>query len=203
MTYNNLIRLMIITYQGENYFKIQSGSLVFLIDPTNSRSLRGAKAVINTLKPPVVSAAPDEDAPFFWIENQGEYEINGIPITSWSVENDGVEKTAYLIEMEDIKIAVLGHIAEEISPEALEHLKEVDVLILPAAGKPYLSEASAAKLVRQIKPKIVIPSLFKTEPVKFFKELNQNPKPEEKLVFKKKDLDLQSQAMKIVYLGSK
>ena len=71
---------MIITYQGGNYFKIQSGDFVLLVDPDNARSFKGASVVLNTLKPPLV-AAPAESEGLVWIENQGEYEIKGTRIS--------------------------------------------------------------------------------------------------------------------------
>lgn len=191
---------MVITYQGDNYFKIQSGSFTALIDPTNSRSLKGANLILNTTKPTSVSLGKDkETASSSWIDNQGEYEVEGTRVLGVSTQNNNSkENTAYLFEIEGMKIGILGHITKEPTPEIIEKFQKVDILILPVSGTPLIGESEAAKLVRQVEPSIIIPTLIKSKPKKFFAELNQDPKPEEKLVMKKKDLS--PQAMSLVYL---
>jgi len=178
---------MIITYQGDNYFKIQSGDLVVLIDPTNGRSFRGATVVVNTTLPSSTEAPKENEC--FWIEHQGEYEVQGIRIDGWSAGNeDETEKTIYRILFEDISIVVMGHLSKEPAQSIWEHLEHPDVLIIPAGGKPWISPAAAAKFVRQAEPSVIIPSLT-SDPKLFLKELNKPSSPkEEKFVFKKKDL---------------
>ena len=196
---------MVITYNGDNYFKIQSGEEAILIDPTNQRAYKGTVAVLNT-KQPTLSPAPEATEPF-WIEHQGEYEIKGIRITGWSAEanknnkdNENSQRTIYKIEFDDINIGVLGYIEDEPSQEIQEFLKAVDIIIAPASGKPYLTPASLAKILRQIEPGIIIPSLFKKpdEIKQFLKELGQTPKEEEKLVIKKKDIVEKAMTVKVL-----
>ena len=185
---------MIITYQGNTYFKIQSGSFVLLIDPENSRSFKGANVILNTEKPAAI-APPEKETSFFWAENQGEYEVGGMKIEGWAAGHEDKKTskaktdriiTAYRFKMEDIEIGVIGPISEEPGPEVLEKLQGVDILILPGSGSPFLKETEAVKLARQIEPGIVIPSGNGSN--KFFRELNQKPAPQEKLVIKKKEL---------------
>jgi hypothetical protein len=78
-------------------------------------------------------------------------------------------------------------------------------LIIPGGGKPFIDQSAAAKLIRQIEPKIVIPSFIKTPGLKrtaaneseLLKELGQKAEPVEKLSIKKKDL---SDKMSVVVL---
>ena len=73
----------------------------------------------------------------------------------------------------------------------MEYLEDADVAIVPAGNNPYLAPNATAKLLRQIEPSVVIPSLF-NDLKPFLKELNHGNdaiKPEEKFVFKKKDLE--------------
>ena len=166
---------MIITYQGDNYFRIQSGELTVLVDPTNGRSFRGATVAINTVLPSSTDAPKENEC--FWIEHQGEYEVRGIRVDGWSAGNeDETEKTIYKILFEDISIVVLGHLSKEPPQNILEYLEHPDVLIVPAGGKPWISQATAAKFIRQTEPSIVIPSLT-SDPKLFLKELNQTPSP--------------------------
>lgn len=188
---------MIITYQGKNYFKIQSGESSILIDPENQRSLRGANAAVNTLLP-AATPAPEGDE-CFWIDHQGEYEVRGIHVRGWSVgKEENYEKTIYRIVFDDVTIAVFGHLTAEPPKQLLEYLEDADIVIIPAGEKPYLAAPAAAKLLRQIEPAVVIPSLFK-DPRPFLKELNHGNgdiKPEERFVFKKKDLEPKAMAVR-------
>ncbi len=179
---------MIITFYGENYFKLQSGDATLLIDPTNQRSFKGAIAAINTSRPSSTEKASN-DSECFWIDHQGEFEIKDIHIRGWSVGNvDGVEKTVYLIDFDEIKFAVFGDLPEEFSKDFIEYFEEVDVAIVPAGGKPLVSPENIARLVRQIEPGMVVPSSSKNLSL-FLKEFNNaDCAKEEKLVFKKKDI---------------
>jgi hypothetical protein len=177
---------MVITYQGGNYFKIQSGAVTVLVDPADRRSIRGANVVLSTLKPAPV--APEEDESFF-IDHQGEYEVGAVAIRGVSVGSDeGKERTVYRFELEGIKMLVLGHLTKEPGAAEQENFHGADVVIAPAGGKPYLAEAAVAKLLRQIEPAIIIPSLFK-DLKGFLKEFKRNQcEFEEKIVLKAKDL---------------
>jgi len=190
---------MVITHQGGNYFRIQAGDYVVLIDPENQRSFKGAKVIINTVKPTLVEQQTEENAPV-WIEHQGEYEIGGVRIHGYSCgwnEKAKCENTAYLIFFDNISIAVLGHLYTELDPKTAGMLANTDIVIAPANGSPFLEITKVAKLIRQLEPGIVIPSLSE-KPLALLKELNREAKPEEKLTIKKKEIE--PKAMRVVWL---
>jgi hypothetical protein len=190
---------MVITHQGGNYFKIQAGDYTVLIDPENQRSFKGAQVIINTVKPTLVEQQEGGDAPV-WIEHQGEYEIGGVRIHGYSCgwnEKAKCESTAYRITFDDISIAVLGHLYTELDPKTIGVLADADIAIVPARGIPFLEITKVAKLIRQLEPGIVIPSLTEN-PQALLKELNREAKPEEKLTIKKKEIE--SKAIKVVWL---
>ena len=192
---------MVITYQGGNYFKIQSGDYVILIDPENQRSFKGAQVVVNTVKPTFADPMEGDGAPV-WIENQGEYEIGGVRIhgysTGWN-EKAKCENTAYQILCDDISLVILGHLYTELDPKVISTLADSDIVIVPAGGTPFIDVIKAAKLVRQLEPGIIIPTLTE-KPNQFFKELNREGKKEEKLTIKKKEIE--AKAMRVVWLGA-
>lgn len=199
MTYT--IKDMVITYQGGNYFKIQSGDYTVLIDPENQRSFKGAQVVINTVKPAFIEPQEGEVTPV-WIEHQGEYEIGGVRINGYSCgwnEKAKCESTSYRIVFDDISIAVLGHLYNELDPKIAGELTDADIAIVPASGSPFLDITKIAKLIRQLEPGIVIPSLTE-KPQALLKELNREVKAEEKLTIKKKEIE--PKAMRVVWLQS-
>ena len=103
--------------------------------------------------------------------------------------------------MESIKICFLGHISQTPDPDILEQLEEIDILFIPAGGKPFMEQKTAAQLIKQINPKIAVPSFFKIQGLKrqaddlkiFLEETNGQKKESkeflEKLTIKKKDLE--------------
>jgi L-ascorbate metabolism protein UlaG (beta-lactamase superfamily) len=98
------------------------------------------------------------------VEGPGEYEvedfsIRGIPATR-HIDTDATEpvSTIYRIEVGDVGIALIGNVASRLSEDQLEAIGVVDMAILPIGGGGYtLDHISAATLVRQIDPKVVIP----------------------------------------------
>lgn len=98
------------------------------------------------------------------IESPGEYEIGDFSIRGIAatrhIDTEAVEKlaTIYRLEVADVRIGLLGNIAPTLDDDQLERLGIIDILILPVGGGGYTLDAtSAATLVRQIDPKVVIP----------------------------------------------
>lgn len=157
-----------------------------LVNPENNRFK--ADIVLRTLAP--LEPAKGEEAAGE-ICFAGEYEIKGVGIKGIALPEESGEKflkTAYAVNWEDIKLAFLGHISQPPTSDIMEKLDEPDILFLPVGGGHFLSPEAAAKLTKQIEPAFVIPAFYKT-PADFLKAMGQKAEPQEKLVFKKKDLE--------------
>ena len=202
---------MIITYYGENSFKIQSGEFTLLTDPVDASSgLTPPRfkydILLKTLVafPPVETPADQGSAASpgqnISIYGPGEYNIGDATIFGYLSEQETTDKmlkTVYIATVEDIKLCFLGHLADIPSPAIMERLEDIDILFIPGGGAPYIDQKKVAKLVKQIQPKIVIPTAFKVPGLKrqsadltqFLEELDQkDAEPQEKLTLKKKDL---------------
>ena len=179
---------MIINYLGNGSFKLQSGSVSLLADAESNRfkadvSLRTIAA--SDIAPATASSGDTE------ISFPGEYEVKGIEISGINISEESTEKflkTAYLVKWEGIKLAFLGHLSKSLSAATVEELDEPDVVFLPVGGGHFLSPEEAAKLAKKLAPSFVIPAFYKN-PADFLKAMGQKSEPEEKLVFKKKDLE--------------
>ncbi|MDP3974972.1 MAG: MBL fold metallo-hydrolase [Candidatus Jorgensenbacteria bacterium] len=199
---------MVITYQGGNYVKVTAGSLTFLVDPSDERSFRGAKFVVFTEHPAPLLQGKNDAATFFLrepllIDRPGEYEVEGIRITGYPFSTtEGVAKIAYRIIMENITLAFLGHLTKLPDQKIVGALGGADILFIPGGGAPWLNEPDAAKLVRQLEPGIVVPTLLTKKTCEsFVKELGAKiTAPAEKLVVKKKDIT--PKAMTVVCLAA-
>lgn len=200
-----LLNFMIISYYGEGCFKIQNGETIILTDPVPAQSGLTAPRfktdiILKTLTPFPIDLQPTTDGQRL-IYGPGEYNIKEIDILGLANKKESAEnfiKTIYLIKTDFLKICVLGHLAEAPEPDITKHLEEIDILFIPAGGNPFIGQEAAAKLIKNIEPKIIIPSFYKIPGLKrksddlsiFLKEVNHGKhEPQEKLTVKKKDLD--------------
>lgn len=175
---------MIVNYYGEGGFRLQSGDLSLLVDPPNNR-LKADVVIRTESDPGVFSNQPGE------IGYPGEYEIKEIEVVGKLVAKESSEKlvkTVYAVRFEDIKFGFLGRIKEAPPADVLEMIDDVDILFLHVDGGKALDSKDAASLVKQIEPRVVIPS-YEGMPRDFLKFLGQEALNQEKFVFKRKDLD--------------
>lgn len=192
---------MNISYYGEGCFKIQSLDTTFITNPFDaSTGLTPPRFktdfTVKTLNSyPIAEERTDE------IVGPGQYNIKNIDISGFSLQKESSDKfikTIYIIKAEDIKMCFLGHISQMPDPETSEFLEEIDILFIPAGGRPFIEIEASIKLIKQIEPKIIIPSFHKIPGLKrqagdlkeFLKEINhEKVESQDKLSIKKKDLE--------------
>lgn len=184
---------MVINFYGEGCFKAQSGEFTLLTDPfEKSTGLTPPRLKPNLILKTLVPFPPET----FWREEglkeivgAGEYNIGEITIKGFFLTQESTEKYSkiiYLVDIEGCRLCFLGHLSSVPEPSVLEFLEKIDILFIPAGGKPFLEQKLAAKLLKQLEPKIVIPSFFKISSLKrksddikdFLQELN-GPKGKE------------------------
>lgn len=154
-----------VEYKGGNGVVITTKQSTVVIDPKLSvvglkdMSVKGVVEVVTEPRFKIES----EDARLV-IEGPGDYEIGDYSISGVAAsrhidtENDEKIATIYRIEVNDVRIALLGNIMAKLSESQLEALGVIDILVLPVGGGGYtLDPSSAAVLARQIEPKVVIP----------------------------------------------
>lgn len=113
------------------------------------------------------------------IDAPGEFEvanisIQGIAARAHMDEEGKKTATIFRIETEDLRIVILGHVHPDLTDKELEAIGTVDVLIMPVGGNGYtLDPVGALKIVKEIEPKIVIPTHYKDRGVTY--EVPQQP----------------------------
>ena len=140
----------------------------------------------------------------FLAQGPGEYErkdifIQGIP--SFHDEKEGKERgqnTIYIIEAEGMRLCHLGDFGQkELTPEQLEQIGDIDILMVPIGGTYTIDARGAAKIISQIEPRIFIPMHYRLPQLSikidglepFLSEMGRkSAEPQEKLLVKKKDL---------------
>jgi L-ascorbate metabolism protein UlaG (beta-lactamase superfamily) len=162
-----------IEYKGANGLVIATKNATAVIDP--KLSLVGLKDLKTENAVEIVTEARFLiDGAKLAVEGPGEYEIGDFSIRGIGavrhLDTEATEPlaTIYRIEVNDVRIALLGNITPKLDEEQLESLGVVDMLIVPVGGGGYTLDAtSAATLVRQIDPKVVIPVHYADSAVKY------------------------------------
>jgi L-ascorbate metabolism protein UlaG (beta-lactamase superfamily) len=104
---------------------------------------------------------PKSDAKIV-IDGPGEFEVSDVSIQGVAARShmelaDQRGTTMYKLTVDDIRVAVTGHIYPELSEGQLEALGTVDVLIIPVGGHGYtLDSVGALHIIHEIEPKLVI-----------------------------------------------
>lgn len=213
---------MIITWYGQACFKLQSGDKTLILDPFD-------KSV--GLTPPSIQADillishghPDHNnassikGEYFLVDSPGEYEVKGIKIRGISSFHDNEQgskrglNTMYFIEIEGMRIFHMGDFGEDrLEDRQLEELEKVDILMIPVGGTSTIDAKTAASVINQIEPKIVIPMHYKIPRLltpdlagvdKFMEEFGgEDVVPQDKLVIKQKDFADAEEKAKVVLL---
>lgn len=202
---------MIITYFGEQFFKIAQGDMVLAFNPVSKNAKSdisshfGADIAFVTANFPLFNGVEQlshgERMPFV-VSGPGDYEIKDVFVkgvmSNALISGKNFINTIYSFTLDNIKIAFLGVLADpDISKEAQEVIDSPDILFIPIGGKNVSKEINlldakaAAKLALLFEPKLIIPMSYNTDSLKMFLKEMGEEKAEvvEKLTLKLKDLD--------------
>lgn len=150
------------------------------------------------------------------IQGPGEYEVHGAFITGVATYHDAQKgavrgaNTAYVIEMEDIKVGHLGDLGHTPSAEQAEELTGVDILLIPVGGETTIDGAKAAEIVSLLEARIVIPMHYATTafqgkldpPDRFLKEMGATRlEPQPKLTVTRTTVPTDTQVVLLDYKG--
>ncbi len=72
------------------------------------------------------------------------------------------ENWIFVYEVEGMRLAHLGDLGAEPDPQALNALKDTDVLMIPVGGTFTLDAVQALALIKKISPRLSVPMHFKT-----------------------------------------
>jgi L-ascorbate metabolism protein UlaG (beta-lactamase superfamily) len=143
------------------------------------------------------------------VSGPGEYEIAGVPITGIRTYHDGERgaqrgtNTVFVLEIESMRLCHLGDLGHVPTPEQVEAMGDVDILLVPVGGGSTLDAAAAAETASLLEPKLVIPMHYATpattrnlDPLdRFLKEMGAAPTltPESRLSVKRSSLPHETQ----------
>lgn len=165
---------MDIQFHGANCVSIATKQIRLVFD--DNLEAIGSKSVT---RPDDISLytgpANEETAPKgrMLIDIPGEYEVSGVSIrgmqnrSHMDTESER-NATIYKVTVGDIKVLIVGHIFPKLSEAKLEDINQVDIMIVPVGGNGYtLDPEGASQVIKQIEPKLVIPTHFDDKSLKF------------------------------------
>jgi L-ascorbate metabolism protein UlaG (beta-lactamase superfamily) len=83
-------------------------------------------------------------------------------------EESDTSATLYKFIVDDIRLVVTGHIYPDLSDKQLETIGVIDVLCIPMGGNGYtLDPEGALKLIKEVEPKLVIPTHYDDKSLSF------------------------------------
>lgn len=170
---------MDITWFGQACFKIKGKTATVITDPFDPETT-GLKAPKDLEGQIVLSSHDHKDHNFvesvagnpLVIEGPGEYEKAGVQIagiSSFHDNSEGTERgqnTIYNFNIDGINIVHLGDLGHLLTEEQSSQIGEVDILMIPAGSVFTIDAETAAKVVAQLEPKIVIPMHYKLPELK-------------------------------------
>ena len=159
---------MEIRWLGKSTFEIRSSVGVVLVDHQGEI--------------PNVAKLPDENTVFVYSHNDhvtqaksdsrvltgpGEYEIGGISIrgVATPADNPAIStniNTVYVVDADGLQVASLGNPGHQPSAQSFQQISKVDILVLNTESQG-LEIEELSTLIRNLEPKIVVPSGYDLE----------------------------------------
>lgn len=163
---------MELQYFGANCLRISTKKAQIVIDD-NLEEL-GLKSIT---KPTDISLHTHSGIPLksarFTADMPGEYEISGVVIhgiAARSHMDETGKKSAviYTLTVDDVRVAVMGHIYPDLSEDQLEDIGHVDIAVIPIGNNGYtLDGIGALQIVKKIEPKVVIPTHYADPAIRY------------------------------------
>jgi L-ascorbate metabolism protein UlaG (beta-lactamase superfamily) len=133
----------------------------------------GAKTVTKPDDVALFTAKHTESSGRITFDRPGEYEVSdisiiGIAARAHTDEVGQFSATMFKLMAGDQSVLVTGHIYPDLSDSQLESIGIVDVMVVPVGGNGYTTDPiGALKLIKAIEPKLVIPTHYADNSLKF------------------------------------
>jgi L-ascorbate metabolism protein UlaG (beta-lactamase superfamily) len=174
---NKRFKKMNISWHGNSLFRItaqkdKNSSVEIVLNPfskeTGIKPIKTKADILLVSNKKALESAENVSGDYFLISSPGEYEVKNVFVHGFKHSED---EMLFIIEAEDITLCYLGDLKDkDLTPEELEEIGNVDILIIPTGGGSTIDSKEAARIVSQIEPKIVIPMNYKTPDLKEKKE---------------------------------
>ncbi len=168
---------MEITWLGHSCFRLRGREAAIVTDPcakSTGYSVGRLAADIVTVShdhPGHNNVAAVTGSPRV-VQGPGEFEIAGVLIMGIRTYHDDEKgdrlgkNIAYVLELDDLRVCHLGDLGHVPTPEQVEALSGVDILLAPVGGNNTIDAAAAVETVSLLEPKLVLPMHYQTPAAK-------------------------------------
>jgi L-ascorbate metabolism protein UlaG (beta-lactamase superfamily) len=107
---------------------------------------------------------------FQTISTPGSKTIRDIKIAGFEWYHDAemsVPNIIFLMNIDRIRVCHLGDIGSELTPQMMERIGDIDILLIPVGGRYTIGPAEATALIGRMRPKIAIPMHYLTPKIGF------------------------------------
>jgi L-ascorbate metabolism protein UlaG (beta-lactamase superfamily) len=153
-------------FYGANCIVLSNKQTRVVID--DNLAALGGKSVVKDGDICLFTGAHDDVAgkPKLALDMPGEYEASNVSIFGLQARahmDEAGKKSAvmYKLTWGDTRVLITGHVFPKLTDAELETIGIVDVMFVPVGGNGYtLDAAGAMQLIKQVEPKLVIPTHF-------------------------------------------
>ncbi len=168
---------MEITWLGHSCFRMRGREATVVVDPcakSTGYSIGKPTADIVTVSHDHAghSKIAEVDGSPRVVQGPCEFEIAGVLIMGIRTYHDQEKgaklgkNTAYVLELDGVRVCHLGDLGHVPTPEQVEELSGVDILVAPVGGGNTLGASAAAETVSLLEPRLVIPMHYGTPAAK-------------------------------------
>ena len=106
---------------------------------------------------------------FVHIKDPGAFSQEGIGIKGVQTFHDNVsgkkrgKNIVYNFRIDGLNVCHCGDLGHLLSPEQINEIGKVDILLLPIGGRATLDASGAAEVMKQLNPAVVIPMHYRTK----------------------------------------
>src|SRR5436190_13827643 len=162
---------MELVWIGHSCFRLRGRDATVITDPCNKSSgysLGRATADLVTISNshPNHSFTEDVGGDPAVLDGPGEYEVQGVIVTGVRTnpsKSAAERNTAYIIDVDDIRICHLGDLANLPSAEQIELMKDAHVLLVPVGGHCTIGAPEAVEVIAQVEPRLIVPMHYATD----------------------------------------
>ncbi len=168
---------MDLTWLGHSCFRIRSDETSIITDPyppSIGLELREPAPTLATVshRHPNHSCREALAGEPRVLDGPGEYELSGIYVTGVMTPKGAGDppskrNTAYLFEIERLRVCHLGDVSARLTPRQVQELSPLDILLIPVGGGCTIDAPGAAEMVRALGPRVVVPMHYRLPGLRF------------------------------------
>lgn len=159
---------MKLTYLGHSCFKVESQDYSVIFDPYQDGKVPGYAPIRETANEVLCSHGHGDHC---GVENVTLKQGGASPFTvetidTWHDDQQGALRgtdTIHILDDGQCRIAHLGDLGCELTPEQKERLKGLTALLIPVGGYYTIDAAQAAKLAGELSPAVTVPMHYRGE----------------------------------------